>query len=44
MIAYGLHYQSLASQDGSEVVHGEIAIRTFFKSLWLESVWTWTGV
>jgi hypothetical protein len=44
VIAYGLHYQSLASQDGSEVVQDEIAIKIFFKSLWLESVQTWTGV
>jgi hypothetical protein len=44
MIAYGLHYQSLASQDESKVVQDRIAIRIFFKSLWSESIRTWTGV
>jgi hypothetical protein len=44
VVAYGLHYQSLASQDESEVVRDGIAIRIFFQSLWSESIWTWTGV
>jgi hypothetical protein len=44
MIAYGLHYQPLASQDGSKVVWDEIAIRIFFKSLQLESIQTQTRV
>jgi hypothetical protein len=44
VVAYGLHYQSLASQDESEVVQDGMAIRIFFQSLWLESIWMWTGV
>jgi hypothetical protein len=36
VIAYSLHYQSLAIQDGSEVVQNEIADKIFFKSLWSE--------
>jgi hypothetical protein len=40
VIAYGLHYQALASQDGSEVVRGGIAVRIFFKFLQSESVRT----
>jgi hypothetical protein len=34
----------LLSQDGSEVVQDEIAIRIFFKFLQSESVWTQTIV
>jgi hypothetical protein len=41
IVAHGLRYQALASQVGSEVVQGEIAIRIFFKSLQLESVQIW---
>jgi hypothetical protein len=44
VVAYGLRYQSLASQDRSEVVQDKIAIRIFFKSLQSESIWTQTGV
>jgi hypothetical protein len=44
VVAHGLHYQALASQDGSKVVPDEIAIRIFFKSLQPESVQTWTRV
>jgi hypothetical protein len=47
MIAYGLHYQSLASQDRSEVVQDKIAVRIFLKFLQSESVQTrirvWLG-
>jgi hypothetical protein len=44
VVAYGLHYQSLASQDGSEVVQDKIVIKIFFKSLQPESIQTQTGV
>jgi hypothetical protein len=40
IVTCGLRYQALASQDGSEVVWGGIAIRIFFKSLRPESIRT----
>jgi hypothetical protein len=44
IVAHGLRYQALASQDGSEVVRDEIAVRIFFKFLQPESIWTQSRV